>query len=238
MIELYGCVSPNVLKAIIAVEEFELPYRFNYVNVVMGENHAPAFGALNPNRRVPVIVDADGPDGTPFTLWESGAILIYLAEKGGGLIPKDAAGRYLTLQWLMFQMGGIGPMFGQYVHFSRYAADQPYSRSRYLTEVVRLYGVVEGRLAESPHLAGPDYTIADIASWVWLSSLPVEGLDRAEYPNMNRWIEEIRARPAVGRALELYGTLMDKVDMVRLAKDDPEALDRFFGRGKYARAAG
>ena len=235
MIELYGCVSPNVLKAIVAVEEFQLPYRFHYVNVVMGENHTPEFSALNPNRRVPVIVDSEGPGGKSFTLWESGAILIYLAEKAGGLIPTDPAERYLTLQWLMFQMGGIGPMFGQYVHFSRYATDQSYSRARYATEALRLYDVVEGRLAESRFLAGPEYTIADIASWVWLSSLNVEGLDRADYPNMNRWIEEIRSRPAVVRALELYNSLMDKVDMQKLLEEAPETLDRFFGRGSYAR---
>ena len=235
MIELYGCSSPNVLKVIVALEELETPYRFRYVDVVMGEHFTPEFGKLNPNRRVPIIVDPEGPDGRLLTLWESGAILIYLAEKAGALMPHDATERCLALQWLMFQMGGIGPMFGQYVHFTRYAGDQTYSRARYHTEVLRLYDVVETRLAEAPYLGGSEYSIADIAAWSWLHSLEIDGVDRADYAHMKRWLDEIAARPAVVRAREVRAGI--KVhNMVALAQDAPEKLDRFFGRGQYSRA--
>ena len=238
MIELHGCVSPNVLKVLIALEELSLPYDFRYVNVVLGENQTPEFAKLNPNRRVPVIVDPEGPGGKPLTLWESGAILIYLAEKAGALVPEDPAERYVTLQWLMFQMGGIGPMFGQQVHFRRYATEEvhAYSRARYNTEVLRLYEVVAGRLAEGPYIAGPAYTIADVAAWPWLREPERRGAAQVVIPHVRRWLDEIDARPAVARALQLYNGLMTKIDMDQLAKDDPDQLDRFFGRGRYSRA--
>jgi len=170
MIELWGLGSPNVHKVVIALEELSLAYKFNYIDCPLGENYTPEFGALNPNRKAPVIVDHDGPDGKPITLWESGAILIYLAEKSGGLMRSDPVGRYLTIQWVMFQMASIGPMFGQLAHFRVYALDEAhaYSRARYATEVQRLYDVVDGRLAESSYIAGPEYSIADIAAWPWM----------------------------------------------------------------------
>ena len=237
MIELYGCISPNVLKVMIALEELELPHAFTYVNVVMGENHAPEFGKLNPNRRVPVIVDPDGPGGKPITLFESGAILIYLAEKAGRLLPADPAGRYIALQWLMFQMGGVGPMFGQQVHFRNYAKDpsNDYSRARYDTEALRLYDVVEERLAESSYMAGNDYTIADIALWPWIRTPERRGVDMEIMPATRRWLDAIDSRPAVRRAMDAYGKI-SWPDMQQTIADNPDLLDRFFGRGKYSRS--
>ena len=235
MLEVYGCISPNVLKVLVGVEEVGTPYHYNYVSVLMGENQAAEFAALNPNRKVPIIVDPDGPDGKSLVVWESGAILIYLAEKAGVLIPNDAGSRYAALQWLMFQMSGIGPMFGQYVHFSRYAQSQTYSRDRYYTEVLRLYDVTEGRLQQSRFLAGNEYSIADISAWPWLYMLEIEGLDRSNYPNMNRWIAEIADRPAVERAMVVFSS-MKFPDMVQFGEDHPDHLDRFFGRGRYSRA--
>ena len=237
MIELWGMSSPNVQKVLIALEELALPYRFHYVDVLMNEQYAREFEALTPNRKVPVIVDSDGPDGKPLTLWESGAILLYLAEKADALHATDAVGRHVLMQWLMFQMAGIGPMFGQHSHFRVYAKDEThaYSRARYGTEVKRLYDVVERRLGESRHLAGPDYTIADIAAWPWLRAFGMRGLEASDIPNVARWIEEIGARPAVTRAMQRV-TEMPRRDLDQFAKDHPDELDRYLGRGRYVRA--
>jgi GST-like protein len=235
MIELWGLGSPNVQKVLLALEELALPYRYTYVDVMMNEQHRADFGALTPNRKVPVIEDPDGPDGRPFRLWESGAILIYLAEKAGALIPKDPAARYLTLQWLMFQMAGIGPMFGQSSHFRIYAKEEihAYSRSRYGTEVLRLYDVLETRLAESRYLAGEDYSIADIAAWPWVRSAAWRGVDLASLPAVARWIDEIGTRPAAARMLARVTDTDFDVD--RFAVEHPDELDRYLGRGRYAR---
>lgn len=234
MIELFCCQSPNVIKVVIALEEFELPYKLNYLDIFNGKNHEPWFLELNPNGRIPVIVDDDAKSGTPFSLAESGAILIYLAEKHGAFIPSDEADRYRTLQWLMFQMSAIGPMFGQYVYFSRRVTDQPAALDRYLTEVFRLYDVVERAVGERRYLACDEYTIADIATFPWLRILPVQGLDRSKYPNMNRWLAELEARPAIARSMQVLKE-MDKVDAERIAAATPDQWDRLFGRGKYSR---
>jgi GST-like protein len=238
MIELYAIGSPNVHKVIIALEELGLPYRMQQVDCPMGEQYSPEFTALNPNQKVPVIIDPDGPGGRPLTLWESGAILIYLAEKSGQLISSDPATRYITLQWLMFQMGGIGPMFGQLAHFRVYAKEEAhaYSRARYATEVRRLYDVAERRLAESPWLAGADYSIADIAAWPWLQATRRRFVDVAELPNVGRWIEAIRARPAVARSMEAMRSMTGR-DLDQFAVEHPQELDRYLGRGQFSRAS-
>jgi len=200
MIDLYTSATPNGWKATITLEELELPYTLHNVNLSEGEQHTPAFVALNPNGRIPVIVDREAGD---FPVFESGAILIYLAEKAGKLMPTDAKGRSVVIQWLMFQMGGVGPMQGQAVTFERYfPEDVPQARARYKNETRRLYEVMDRRLGEVEYLAG-DYSIADIATWSWVhthrwSRIPVDGLD-----NLQRWIEVIRARPAVQRGILL-----------------------------------
>lgn len=237
MIELFGMRSPNVQKVILALSELELPFEFHYVDVFLGEQFDARFAALTPNRKVPVIVDHEGPDGQPLTLWESGAILVYLAEKTGALMPADARGRALTLQWLMFQMGGIGPMFGQDAHFQRFAPDAAYaySRSRYRTEVLRLTDVVEGRLAESRFLAGDDFTIADVAAWPWLRTVGGRGADLAALPALGRWIDEIAQRPGARRAMAFIDQIAAP-DIAGLIADHPDAMDRYLGRGAYSRA--
>ncbi len=200
MIDLYTAATPNGWKISIALEELGLPYELHAVDLVKGEQHHPEFLALNPNGRIPVIVDREA-DG--LVIFESGAILLYLAEKTGELMPRDLAGRWEVIKWLMFQMGGIGPMQGQAVTFERYfAEDVPAARTRYKHETRRLYEVLDGRLSDRDYLAG-DYSIADIANWSWVhthrwSRVPVEGLD-----NLQAWIERVRARPAVKRGVEI-----------------------------------
>ena len=199
MIALYTAATPNGWKATIALEELGIPYELHAVDLGAGEQHLAAFLAMNPNGRIPVIVDREN----GITLFESGAILLYFAEKTGRLLPHDEQGRWLTIQWLMFQMGGIGPMQGQAVAFERYfAEDVPAARERYHNETRRLYEVLNTRLAESEYLAG-EYSIADIANWSWVKAhrwarVPVDGLD-----HLRRWIEAIAMRPAVQRGIEL-----------------------------------
>ena len=169
MLEVWTWPTPNGHKVHIALEELEIPYKIVPINIGAGEQFRPEFLAITPNHRIPAIVDPDGPGGKRFTLFESGAILIYLAEKAGKLIPADPAARYKCLEWLMFQMGGVGPMFGQYGHFHNYAPEKvPYAMARYANEVKRLHGVLDKRLAETEWLAGDEYSIADIATYPWL----------------------------------------------------------------------
>jgi GST-like protein len=236
MIELWGMQSPNVQKVVMALEELEAPYRFHYVDVFMNENHGAGFTALTPNRKVPVIIDHDAAGGAPIKLWESGAILIYLAEKTGRLLPTDPVGRYTALQWLMFQMASVGPMFGQHSHFRYFAKDDShaYSRARYATEVKRIYDVVETRLAESRFLAGDDYSIADIACWPWMRTPGPRGADLARIPNVLRWIEEIAQRPASARMLRSMEG-QQSYDFKAFAAAHPDNLDRYLGRGRYSR---
>jgi GST-like protein len=174
-----------------------LPYRTHPVDLGEAEQTTPDYLAINPNGKIPTIVDTDGPDGKPITVFESGAILIYLAEKTGRFLPADPRGRTLTLQWLMFQMGGIGPMLGQLSHF-RHGAPEPirYAIARYENEAHRLFAVLDHRLGEAEYLAGV-YTIADIATWPWVSRHEAMGIDIEDYPNLRRWLEDVGARPAV-----------------------------------------
>ena len=199
MIELYTAATPNGWKVTITLEELGLPYRLHALDLSAGEQHTPAFLALNPNGRIPVIVDNEA----GITLFESGAIMLYLAEKGSALMPNTETGRWLAMQWLMFQMGGIGPMQGQAVTFERYfGEDVPAARKRYRNETRRLYEVLNSRLAETEYLAD-EYSIADIANWAWVKThrwarIPVDGLD-----HLQRWIAAIAARPAVVRGIEI-----------------------------------
>jgi GST-like protein len=199
-IEVWTWPTPNGHKVHIALEEMGLPYKVVPVNIGAGEQFRPEFLAITPNHRIPAIVDPDGPGGQRLALFESGAILIYLAEKTGMLIPQDPAGRYACLQWLMFQMGGVGPMFGQYGHFHNYAPEPiPYARDRYAKEVGRLHRVLDKRLAAAPFLAGAEYSIADIATFPWIRNPQRRAIDLAEFPNVQRWHDAIAARPAVQR---------------------------------------
>ncbi len=203
-IEAWTWPTPNGHKVHIMLEEVGLPYTVVPVNIGAGEQFRPEFLAITPNHRIPAIVDPDGPGGRPMRLFESGAILIYLAEKTGKLIPSDPAARYACLQWLMFQMGGVGPMFGQYGHFHNYAPQKiPYAMERYAKEVRRLHRVLDKRLSESPYLAGEDYSIADIATFPWIRWPERRGIDLAEFPSVRRWHDAIAARPAVQRGVEV-----------------------------------
>jgi GST-like protein len=234
MIDLYGLTSPNVQKIFIMLEETGLPYNFKPVDVWASAQYATEFGKLNPNRKIPVIVDRDGPGGRPYTVFESGAILMYLADKHTRFLPREPRGLYDTIQWLMIQLTGIGPMFGQWTHFKLFAGPgNDYAMTRYQSEVLRLYDVLEKRLGESAYLGGPDYTIADIATFPWTRQHDAQGASFDKYPNVKRWFEAISARPAVKRALEKVAAIKSNRDN---ASDDQK--DRFFNRGQYARAAG
>jgi GST-like protein len=237
MIDLYGMSSPNVIKAVLMLEEVGLPYQVKHVNVIAGDQHTPEFRAINPNGRVPAIVDHDGPDGEPFAVFESGAILLYLAEKTGQFWPSDLRQRHVVFQWLMFQMGGVGPMSGQFVHFTRAAPAEgnDYARARYATETRRLYGVVDRRLAETQYIAGDDYSLADIATWPWARLREMLQLDFADFPNLARWVDDVAARPAAHRAV-LKEAEIRPLDGAAFQDATPDQLDRFFARGKYAAA--
>jgi GST-like protein len=229
MIEVWTWPTPNGHKVHIALEELGLAYKVIPVDIGAGEQFKPEFLAINPNHRIPAIVDPEGPGGRPLRLFESGAILIYLAEKAGRLIPKDPATRYICLEWLMFQMGGVGPMFGQWNHFAAYAVEKiPYAIERYTNEVKRLHRVLEHRLKEAPYLAGEEYTIADIATFPWVRHPERRGIDLAEYPSVKRWHDAIAARPAVQRGVAV---LADRQRQGPISDSERENL---FGRTQFA----
>jgi GST-like protein len=205
MIELYTHATPNGHKVSIMLEEVGLPYRLQIVDIQKNQQFDPKFLAINPNNKIPAIVDPDGPDGKPLTVFESGAILVYLAEKTrSNLLPPAGAQRYKVIQWLMFQMAGVGPMFGQAGHFAIYAKEKvQYGIDRYTNEAKRLLGVMDRELAQRQYIAGPDYSIADIAIYPWTNSVlrvPTVGNFDA-WPNIAAWRERIGARPAVQRGL-------------------------------------
>ena len=206
MIDLYTHATPNGHKISILLEELGLPYRIHLVDLQKSEQFSPQFLALNPNNKIPAIVDPEGPGGRPITVWESGAILIYLAEKTASpLLPAASAQRYAVLQWLMFQMAGVGPMFGQAGHFTIYAKEQvPYGIDRYTTEAKRLLGVMNAQLERHDWLAGAEYSIADIATFPWTNSaLRIPTIGSLEgWPSVTRWRQAMLARPAVQRGLE------------------------------------
>ena len=229
-IQCWTWPTPNGHKLHIMLEELGLPYEVIPVNIGAGEQFRPEFLAITPNHRIPAIVDPEGPQGKPFALFESAAILIYLAEKtGSALLPKEGAARYRCLQWTMFQMGGVGPMFGQYGHFANYAKEKlPYAIERYGNEVARLHRVLEKRLAESPYLAGPDYSIADICTFPWIRNAERRGVDLASFPAVKRWHDAIAARPAVQRAVEV---LSERQRRGQITDAEREVM---FGRTQFA----
>lgn len=201
MIELYTWTTPNGRKISIMLEECGLTYNVHKINIGAREQFSPEYLAINPNGKIPSIVDSEGPDGAPIQMMESGAILIYLSEKTGKLFPQSDRGRYKTLEWLMFQMGHVGPMFGQVHHFVRNAKEQvPYAIERYVREKDRLYGVLDKRLGETAYLAG-DYSIADIATYPWVARYEWHKTDLNAWPNVKRWFDAISARPAVKRGM-------------------------------------
>jgi GST-like protein len=201
MIDLYTWSTPNGRKVSIMLEELGLPYKVHAINIGKNDQFTPAFIAINPNSKIPAIVDPEGPDGKPMSMMESGAILIYLADKSGKFLSQSKRERYVALQWLMFQMGGVGPMFGQVHHFLRAAkAPVPYAIDRYTTETQRLYGVLDARLKEETYLAG-DYSIADIATYPWVARHEWHKTRLEDFPNVKRWFDAISARPAVQKGM-------------------------------------
>ncbi len=204
MIEVYSWATPNGHKVHIMLEECGLAYHITPVDIGAGDQFKPEFLAISPNNKIPAIVDPDGPEGAPISLFESGAILIYLAAKTGRFMPHGIAARYEVLQWLMFQMGGVGPLLGQTHHFRVYAPEKiEYAINRYTNEAKRLYGVMDRRLANSKYIAGPEYSIADISIFPWLRSWKNQGIDWNDYPHLKGWFDEVAARPAVQRGVEV-----------------------------------
>jgi GST-like protein len=202
MIELYTWSTPNGRKVSIMLEECALPYRVHKINIgTNAEQFAPEYLKINPNGKIPSIVDSDGPDGKPIALMESGAILIYLAGKTGRFLPQSLRGKYEALQWLMFQMGGVGPMFGQAHHFMRAKKDEiPYGTERYGNEAKRLYGVMDRHLATREYFA-PEYSIADMAIYPWVARHEWHRVELAAFPNVRNWYQRVGARPAVQRGM-------------------------------------
>jgi GST-like protein len=227
MIDVHSWATPNGHKVHIMLEECALPYRVHAVNIGSGEQFTPEFLAISPNNKIPAIVDSDGPDGKPISLFESGAILLYLASKTGKFMPSDTRGKYEVLQWLMFQMGGVGPMLGQAHHFRIYAPEKiEYAVDRYTNEAKRLYGVMNTRLAKSKYLGGKAYSIADIAVFPWLRSWKNQGIDWADFPHLKGWFDEVAGRPAVKRGVEVLAA-------ARKALTDDKSRDVLFGATQY-----
>jgi GSH-dependent disulfide-bond oxidoreductase len=231
MIDLYTWPTPNGHKIHIMLEECGLAYTVHPIDIGAGDQFDPEFLKISPNNKMPAMVDPDGPGGKPIALFESGAMLIYLAEKTGRFLPPEPHARYATLAWLMFQMGSVGPMLGQAHHFLQYAPeDIAYARNRYRNEANRIYGVIDHRLGESRHIAGDDYTIADIAIWPWTRFPERQGVERAEFPSFVRWFDAIAERPAVQTGIQV---LADRPR--RDYKSDKEAWEAMFGSRQYQR---
>src|SRR5262245_6060617 len=230
MIDLYTWPTPNGHKIHIALEELGLPYTVHAVDIAEGDQFKPEFLKISPNNRIPAIVDQDGPKGKPLAQFESGAILIYLAEKTGKLLAPKGNARYAALQWLMFQMASIGPMLGQVHHFRAYAPEKiPYAIERYTNEAKRLYGVLDRRLGEAEYLAG-EYGMADIATFPWLRYWEKQGVVLSDYPNVQRWFQAIEARPAVQRGLQV---LADRANKQQTFTDRQREI--LFGKTQYER---
>lgn len=205
MIELYYYTSPNARKALMMLEETGLPYTVQWVDISAGDQHTEAYGRINPNRRIPAIVDRDGPGGRPVTVWESGAVLLYLAEKSGRLLPTDPLRRWQAIQWLFWQTSSQGPMLGQAAHFVSHAAQRgiqaDYAVERYRGEAERLYGVLDGRL-EAREWIADEFSVADIAAFPWVRVAKGQGVDLARHPNVQRWCEAVAARPSARKKLD------------------------------------
>ncbi|RYF61241.1 MAG: glutathione S-transferase family protein [Comamonadaceae bacterium] len=226
-IDVYTWPTPNGHKVHIMLEECGLPWRAHAIDIGAGDQFTPDFLAISPNNKIPAITDPEGPEGQPISLFESGAILLYLASKTGRFLPTDERGRWEVLQWLMFQMGGVGPMLGQAHHFRLYAPEKlPYAIDRYTNEARRLYGVIDRRLAQSPFIAGESYSIADIAIFPWLRSWQNQGIVLDEFVHLQTWFNAITDRPAVQTAVQ---TLADR----RKPITDKKAREMLFGKKQY-----
>ncbi|WP_372095455.1 glutathione S-transferase family protein [Tistrella mobilis] len=227
-IDLFYWPTPNGWKISIALEELGLPYTVRPVNIGAGDQFQPDFLKFSPNNKMPAIIDPEGPEGRPISIFESGAILIYLAEKTGRLMPADPRGRYAVLEWLMFQMGGVGPMLGQAHHFRQYAPEKiQYAIDRYTNEAGRLYNVLDKRLSETEWVAGEDYSIADIAIFPWIVPHERQGQSFDERPHLKRWYETMKARPAVSKGLDVGKELRSG------SATDPKAFQTLFGAAQY-----
>jgi GST-like protein len=230
MIDVYFWTTPNGYKITIMLEEVGLPYNVIPVNIGKGDQFKPEFLAISPNNKIPAIIDHEGPSKKPFAIFESGAILMYLAEKTGRLMPSDTRRRYEVIQWLMFQMSSVGPMLGQAHHFRRYAPQQiGYAIQRYTNEASRIYGVIDRRLRHADYLAG-DYSIADIATYPWLRSHRWQGQELEDFPHLKRWYEAIESRPAVQKGIAV---MADQAK--RAVTADKQAWETLFGATQYAR---
>lgn len=230
MIDLYSWATPNGHKVHIMLEETGLKYRVHGVNIRTGDQFKPEFLEISPNNRIPAIIDHEGPDGKPMSLFESGAILLYLASKTGRFLPQDMRARWACTQWLMWQMGGVGPMFGQANHFRRYAVDKiSYAIDRYTNEANRLTNILDKRLAEVPYVAGEEYSIADIAIFPWMRGAESRGIKMEEYPHARRWFDELNARPAVQRGCKVLASENAAVPI------DDKARDVMFGKTQFQR---
>ena len=228
MIDLYTWPTPNGHKVHIFLEETGLEYTVIPVNILTGDQFDPEFLKISPNNKMPAMVDRDGPDGKPYAVFESGAMLLYLAEKTGRFMPTGMADRYTVIQWLMFQMGGIGPMLGQAHHFRLYAPEKiEYAFNRYTNEASRLYRVVDTRLADAEYLAG-DYSIADMATYPWLRYHENQGQKLEDYPHLKRWYDALSARPAVQRGLAVLQEESRSPQQM-----DQQAKMLLFGAGQY-----
>ena len=238
MIELYSTPTPNGQKVMIMLEECGIPWKHIDVNIRTGEQFSPEHLKRSPNNKIPAIIDTEGPGG-PYTMMESGAILIYLAEKTGKFLSKDPRKRYDTLQWLIFQMGHIGPMFGQANHFNNYAKDNiQYAKDRYNNESVRLYQVLDNRLRDSRWIAGDEYTIADIAIYPWTKGHADRGIDKAGYPDFMRWFEAMEARPAVQRNNKMAAEIRARMTKAAEGKTPISMYDTKDNAARLARATG
>jgi GSH-dependent disulfide-bond oxidoreductase len=229
MLEVYSWATPNGHKVHIMLEECGLAYRVHPIDIGAGQQFAADFLAISPNNKIPALVDRQGCDGTPFSVFESGAILLYLAGKTGRFMPSTVHGKYEVLQWLMFQMGSLGPMLGQAHHFRIYAPQKiSYAIDRYTEEAKRLYRVLDKQLARHKYIAGSDYSIADMAIFPWLRSWKNQGIDWVDYPHLKGWFDEISARPAVQRGVEVLAHL-------RKPLTDDKAREVLFGAHQYQR---
>ncbi len=232
MIDVYTWPTPNGHKVHVMLEEcgFELgrDWLAHPIHIGQGEQFTPEFLTISPNNKIPALVDPKGPDGKPISLFESGAILVYLAAKTGKFMPVSDRAKYEVLQWLMFQMGGVGPMLGQAHHFRIYAPEKvPYGIERYTNEALRLYGVMDRQLAHHPYIAGKTYSIADIAIFPWLRSWSNQGIDWADYPRLKEWFDTVGARPAVQRGCAVLA------DLRKPLQDDKKAMETLFGKTQY-----
>ncbi|NEP81669.1 MAG: glutathione S-transferase family protein [Okeania sp. SIO3B3] len=225
-IDLYYWPTPNGWKISIMLEETETPYNLIPVNITAGDQFQPEFLKISPNNKMPAIVDPNGPNDKPISIFESGAILLYLAEKTNRFIPENPSDRYTVIQWLMFQMGGVGPMLGQAHHFRQYAPEKiPYAIERYTNETSRLYGVLNRQLSQVEYVAG-DYSIADIAIYPWIVPHEKQGQNLSDFPHLKRWFETISQRPAVSRGLAVLSES-------RTQKFDEKARENLFGTRQF-----